>query len=72
MPLNDHEKKFFIDVIDELVLMGDDDKELKAGLQYCDEQSKIQGLSFYEICYRILYKREIRDNAKRWLDEKSN
>lgn len=63
---------FFTSVMDELVQTADDDPELADGLRWLDDQAQRRGISFYDMAFEVLYRREhsISDH-RAWLDRRN-
>lgn len=59
---------FFTRMVDELVQFASnsDDQELKDGIKWLDEKAQKEGITFYEITFRTLYKHDITAKAKAW------
>lgn len=59
---------FFTRMVDELVLFAQNstDQELKDGIKWLDEKAQKEGITFYEITFRTLYKHDITAKAKAW------
>ena len=62
----------FVEMIDDLVVMSENDSELAEGLKWIDFQSQKNGLTFYEMAMIILRKHMVERRAKEWLREKIN
>ena len=62
----------FVEMIDDLVVMSENDSELAEGLKWIDFQSQRNGLTFYEMAMIILRKHMVERRAKEWLREKIN
>ena len=60
----------FIKIVDELVWFADYDPKLAEGIRWLDEKAQKEGISFYEIVFRTLYKHDVNDRAKDWLTQK--
>jgi hypothetical protein len=63
---------FFNSMIDELVIFSQHDQELADSIMWLDEQARKYNVSFYDKCYEVLEKHDIRNEAKRWLKIKNN
>jgi len=63
---------FFNKMIDELVIYSQHDKELKDGIAWLDGLAQKKGITFYEIMFDVMYKHEVRNRAKEWLNDKNN
>lgn len=66
MSLNPETPTFFTRLVDELVDFSDNDPELKAGLQWIDEESRKRNISFYEMVFHVLHKHDSDTRAKEW------
>lgn len=62
----------FIGIIDDLVMMSENDRELAEGLRWIDAQSQKNGVTFYEMALVILRKHMAERKAKEWLNNKLN
>lgn len=62
----------FIGIIDDLVMMSENDRELAEGLRWIDAQSQKNGVTFYEMALVILRKHMAERKAKEWLNSKLN
>lgn len=62
----------FIGIIDDLVMMSENDRELAEGLRWIDAQSQKNGVTFYEMALIILRKHMAERKAKEWLNSKLN
>ena len=60
----------FVEMIDALVVMSENDSELAEGLKWIDLQSQRNGMTFYEMAMIILRKHMVERRAKEWLIEK--
>ena len=60
----------FIRVMDDLVIMAEQDSELKEGLTWIDNQAQKNGNTFYEQALFILQKHVANKKAKEWYKEK--
>ena len=64
--------EFFCEMIDELVRLSDElnDDELKESIAWIDNESKINGVSFYKMFLIVLQRYLADEKAKKWLNEK--
>ena len=60
----------FIEIIDNLVIMSQDNSELAEGLKWIDEQSQKNSITFYEMAMVILRKHMAERKAKEWMNSK--
>lgn len=51
----------FIEMIDKFVLSIKNDPELESGIRWLDEQSRIRGISFYDMVFEALYREDIKE-----------
>ncbi len=59
-------------MVDHLVEFAEYDPELKKGIQWIDKDYlKDSNLDFYQKVYDILYRKEIHDKAKEWLNDRN-
>ena len=63
--------KFFVEMMDELVQFSQYDPELADGIKWLDEQAKKKGISYYDMCFLVLYKHDVTLKAKNWLKQKN-
>lgn len=66
MNIDGENPSFFITMVDELIDFSESDPELKAGLQWIDEESKKRGISFYEMVYHVLHRYDVNLKANEW------
>ena len=64
------ENTFFNKMVDELIEFSEYDPELKDGIKWLDSQAIMKGISFYDMVYQILYKHDVNNKAKEWLNSK--
>jgi hypothetical protein len=62
----------FMEMIDDLVIMSENDSELAEGLRWIDIQSQRNGLTFYEMAMIILRKHMAERRAREWMQQKIN
>lgn len=62
----------FMEMVDELVRLADDDEELFEGIKWIDNESKKLGISFYEMFFIVLQKHLADERAKEWLNERKS
>ncbi len=62
----------FMEMVDELVRLADDDEELFEGIKWIDNESKKLGISFYEMFFIVLQKHLADERAKEWLSERKS
>lgn len=58
---------FFNKMVDELVLLGEKDLELKDGIQWLDKQAQKEGVTIYDKVYEVLLRYEANNNARKWV-----
>lgn len=63
---------FFTRMVDELVEFSEHDPELAEGLRWIDSQAQKYGINFYEMVFRVLYKYDVDNKAKNWLETKTS
>ena len=63
---------FFTKMIDELVEFAEYDEELKEGIEWLDKVAFKKGISFYDVCFEVLYKHDVNSKAKAWLNDKND
>ena len=60
----------FMEMVDELVTLAENDEELFQGIKWIDNESKKLGISFYEMFFIVLQRHLAEEKAKEWLNEK--
>ena len=60
----------FNKMVDDLVVFSEHDKELADGIKWLDSIAINQGVSFYDVVYKILYQHDIKERAKEWRKNK--
>lgn len=68
----ENKKSNFMDMVDKIVMMSDNDLELKEAIKYLDGKAKITETSIYEVIYAVLGKWEMDKRVKEWLKAKKN
>jgi len=63
--------QFFTKMVDQLVEFSEHDPELKDGIQWLDEQAQKKGISFYDMVFDVLYKHDVNNRAKDWLNNRN-
>ena len=63
--------KFFIKMVDDLVEFSQYDPDLADGIKWLDEESRRQGVSFYDMVFEVLYKHDINSKSKEWLNSRN-
>lgn len=63
--------KFFKDMVDTLVIFSSEDEELKEKLQWCDEQAKKKGVSFYDYVFYVLHRHDADIKAEEWFKNRN-
>lgn len=63
--------KFFMKMVDDLVEFSQYDPDLADGIKWLDEESRRQGVSFYDMVFEVLYKHDINSKAKEWLNSRN-
>lgn len=58
----------FTQLIDRLVLMADTDPELKAGFEWIEERARKEGVSTYEIAFRVCSEHMANKLAREWMN----
>lgn len=46
----------FSRIVDELVVLAEDDRELAEGIRWLDERARERRVSFYDMVFDVLYK----------------
>jgi len=62
----------FRQMVDEIIIMAEKDPELKEGVQWLDKMATEQGVSFYDIVFKVLMLNDQDKSAKKWLEDKDN
>jgi len=52
--------KELIEMIDEFILSIENDPELTSGIKWIDEQAKKRGITFYDMCFKVLHDPDLR------------
>ncbi len=60
----------FRKMVDDIVAMAEHDPELKEGIQWLDKIATENGMSFYDIIFKVLMKHDQEISAKKWLEDK--
>jgi len=58
-------------MVDDLVVFSEYDPELADGIKWLDEQAKKKGITFYDMVFEVLYKHDVNQKAKDWLEERN-
>lgn len=61
----------FVEVVDELVSYAQDDPELAQGIKWLDMQAQSRGITFYEIIFEVLYRNDIDERARSWIQTRN-
>ena len=56
----------FMEMVDELVRLAENDEELFDGIKWIDNESKKLGISFYEMFFIVLQRHLADEKAKEW------
>lgn len=62
---------FFTKMVDELVDFAEFDPELADGIKWLDGQAQQKGISFYDMVFEVLYKHDVNQKAKDWLNKRN-
>lgn len=62
---------FFVKMVDELIEVSQHDPELADGVKWLDEQAQKKGITFYDMVFEVLYKHDIQEKAKDWLNTRN-
>ena len=68
----DEAPTFFHKMVDDLVEFSAFDDELADGIKWLDGQAKKEGISFYDIVFRVLYNHDVNARAKKWLETRKD
>ena len=60
----------FRKMVDDIVAMAEHDPELKEGIQWLDKIATENGMSFYDIIFKVLMQHDQEISAKKWLEDK--
>lgn len=66
------DNSFFIKMVDELVEFSEHDKELNDGIKWIDKLSQEQGISFYDMIYKILYQHDMNQRVNNFINKHTN
>ena len=58
-------------VVDELVESSADDPELASALHWLDSEAQRRGVTFYDMVFEVLYRRDICMRAGRWMNARN-
>lgn len=58
-------------VVDELVESSADDPELASALRWLDSEAQRRGVTFYDMVFEVLYRRDICMRAGRWMNARN-
>ncbi len=58
-------------MVDELIFYSESDPQLAESLKWLDEQATKKNISFYDVVFDVLYKKDIQDKAKHWLNSRN-
>lgn len=61
----------FEDVVDGLVESSSDDPELASALRWLDSEARRRGITFYDMVFEVLYRRDICVRAGRWMNARN-
>ncbi|MDE1810713.1 MAG: hypothetical protein KGH66_01580 [Candidatus Micrarchaeota archaeon] len=62
----------FVKRVDSLVLEMNSDPKLAEGMRHLDGEAQKQGISLYEMIYRVALKYAADDKAREWLRDKGD
>ncbi|ABK77434.1 hypothetical protein CENSYa_0801 [Cenarchaeum symbiosum A] len=60
-------RSFFTRMVDELIDFSEHDPELADGIRWLDEQAQRKGVTFYDMVFEVLYRRDVDSRAKDWM-----
>lgn len=69
--MNEDNTQFFRNMVDELVNFSEFDPELADGIKWLDEQALKKGISFYDMVFEVLYRHDVNQKARDWLNTRS-
>lgn len=58
-------------MVDELVMMSENDEELKFGLGYVDKKARKEGKDFYQMMFEIFYDKKLDERSKNWINNRN-
>ena len=61
----------FEDVVDGLVESSSDDPELASALRWLDSEARRRGITFYDMVFEALYRRDTCVRAGRWMNARN-
>lgn len=64
-------RTFFTKMVDELVEFAGTDPELAQGIRWLDDQAQKKNISFYDMVFEVLYRHDISDRAKQWVNTRN-
>lgn len=70
--IDDDDKRYnhFCNMVDEMILMSDEDSELKDGLNYIENKARKYHISIYDMVYKILGEHQANLRIQAWKKEK--
>ena len=66
------DNSFFIKMVDELIDFSEHDKELSDGIKWIDKLAQEQGISFYDMIYKILYQHDMNQRVNKFVNNHSH
>lgn len=57
----------FIKQVDDMVILAENDQELKDGLEWINMRAREENISFYEMAHRVMQQHMARQKARHWL-----
>lgn len=58
----------FEELIDGLVESASDDPDLASALRWIDAEARRRGITFYDMAFEVLYRRDVCVRAGRWMN----
>lgn len=62
--------QFFTKMVDELVQFAEYDPKLLDSIKWLDGQARKKGISFYDQVFETLYKHDINQKAREWINKR--
>ena len=64
--LTEGDRKVWMELVDEVVLTSDEDKELKEGLHFLDEEATHRKIDIYDMILKLYEKDELDKKIRDW------
>jgi len=61
----------FTKMVDKMVLLAKYDPELEEGIKWLDHMAQKRHVSFYDMVFEVLYRKDTVDRAKKWIETRN-